>query len=79
MVTPKRADKSSTVRQDRYLEGLQERKGKRLPVDFDGAEVEMLQDLKAGGYASTQGGVARRALREAYERQQASPSARKKR
>lgn len=62
------AEPANTKRQRRYLDGLAERKGKRLPVDLDGEEVAMVEALVDADYGKSQGGALRRALREAHKK-----------
>jgi hypothetical protein len=62
------AEPANTKRQRRYLDGLAERQGKRLPVDLDGEEVAMVEALVDADYGRSQGGVLRRALREAHKK-----------
>lgn len=59
-------DRTSTKRAKNALQRLADRNGKRLPIDFDGTYLEMLDALKATGYGKTSADVLRRALAEAH-------------
>lgn len=63
-------DQTSTARAGAYLDRLTEANGKRVVVDLNADERELLEALLAVGYADTQSGVVRQAIREAAKRRQ---------
>ena len=61
-------DRTGAKRQADHLAGLGASNGRRIPFDFNGDYIAMMEELKAAGYGKNYSDVVRQALSDAHSK-----------